>query len=227
MWKKKLQISKTQPSPNIIPVHSVDTITKRKTQIIRGETGLRLLALRWWGNTSPADHVITPKNSQLPSTQTLACYRKKIRQMASISIRESIRWLPGEASEPTSTLVLTSPGKRFVDLRILHPTKDDATDEGMKPLFRAARSTKSRILIFHRHYPARATGLGDCRYIVVCCNAGPWPRHDAFAVEALDRLSNPRCSFCHRRRVYVAARQRQDARGGEYGEPRYRRTNRL
>ncbi|PSN60440.1 hypothetical protein BS50DRAFT_535969 [Corynespora cassiicola Philippines] len=56
--------------------------------------------------------------------------------MASISIRESIRWLPGEASEPTSTLVLTSPGKRFVDLRILHPTKDDATDEDIVPLER-------------------------------------------------------------------------------------------
>ncbi|KAI1085594.1 hypothetical protein F5B20DRAFT_518981 [Whalleya microplaca] len=40
--------------------------------------------------------------------------------MASISIRESIRWLPLPASEPTSTLVLTSPGRHFVDIRILH-----------------------------------------------------------------------------------------------------------
>ncbi|KAI5926453.1 hypothetical protein F4810DRAFT_539528 [Camillea tinctor] len=39
--------------------------------------------------------------------------------MASISIRESIRWLPDPASEPTSTVVLTSPGRRFVDIRIL------------------------------------------------------------------------------------------------------------
>ncbi|UNI15939.1 hypothetical protein JDV02_002423 [Purpureocillium takamizusanense] len=39
--------------------------------------------------------------------------------MASISIRKSIRWLPGEAQEPTSTVVLTSPSRRFVDLRII------------------------------------------------------------------------------------------------------------
>jgi hypothetical protein len=37
----------------------------------------------------------------------------------SISIRESIRWLPDAASEPTSTVVLTSPEHRFVDIRIL------------------------------------------------------------------------------------------------------------
>jgi hypothetical protein len=41
--------------------------------------------------------------------------------MGSISIRKSIRWLPDEASEPTSTIVLTSPQRRFVDLRILGP----------------------------------------------------------------------------------------------------------
>jgi len=40
--------------------------------------------------------------------------------MANISIRHSIRWLPidDEASEATSTIVLTSPERRFVDLRI-------------------------------------------------------------------------------------------------------------
>ncbi|KAI6908405.1 hypothetical protein KC334_g4615, partial [Hortaea werneckii] len=36
-----------------------------------------------------------------------------------ISIRESIRWIPDPFSEPTSTLVLTSAGKRFVDIRVL------------------------------------------------------------------------------------------------------------
>jgi hypothetical protein len=39
--------------------------------------------------------------------------------MAGISFRKFIRWLPDEASEPTSTLVLTSPEKRFVDIRVL------------------------------------------------------------------------------------------------------------
>jgi hypothetical protein len=41
--------------------------------------------------------------------------------MGSISIREHIRWLPDKASEPTSTIVLTSPQRRFVDLRIFRP----------------------------------------------------------------------------------------------------------
>ncbi|KZF22896.1 hypothetical protein L228DRAFT_268271 [Xylona heveae TC161] len=38
---------------------------------------------------------------------------------ASISERRSIRWVPEPASEPTSTLVLTSPGSHFVDIRVL------------------------------------------------------------------------------------------------------------
>ncbi|KAK4448323.1 hypothetical protein QBC34DRAFT_407212 [Podospora aff. communis PSN243] len=40
------------------------------------------------------------------------------RIMADISVRNHIRWLPDEASEPTSTIVLTSPERRFVDLRV-------------------------------------------------------------------------------------------------------------
>ncbi|KAJ3542507.1 hypothetical protein NM208_g4063 [Fusarium decemcellulare] len=39
--------------------------------------------------------------------------------MSSISFREFIRWLPDEASEPTSTIVLTSPEHRFVDIQKL------------------------------------------------------------------------------------------------------------
>ncbi|PNY25004.1 Uncharacterized protein TCAP_05086 [Tolypocladium capitatum] len=41
--------------------------------------------------------------------------------MSSVSIRRSIRWLPDEAGETTATLVLTSPQRRFVDLRIVKP----------------------------------------------------------------------------------------------------------
>lgn len=53
--------------------------------------------------------------------------------MGSISIREHIRWLPDPASEPTSTVVLTSPGRRFVDLRVLRPEGDTswAGQQGM------------------------------------------------------------------------------------------------
>jgi hypothetical protein len=44
--------------------------------------------------------------------------------MADISIRKHIRWLPDEASEPTSTIVLTSRQKRFVDIRLLRAVSD-------------------------------------------------------------------------------------------------------
>ncbi|KAI1313613.1 hypothetical protein F5Y03DRAFT_103311 [Xylaria venustula] len=45
----------------------------------------------------------------------------------SLSVRDSIRWLPDpNASEPTYTAVLTSPGRRFVDIRIV---KDPITGE--------------------------------------------------------------------------------------------------
>ncbi|KAI0481495.1 hypothetical protein F4859DRAFT_512640 [Xylaria cf. heliscus] len=37
----------------------------------------------------------------------------------SISVRNSFRWLSEAASEPTSTIVLTSPEHRFVDIRVL------------------------------------------------------------------------------------------------------------
>lgn len=39
--------------------------------------------------------------------------------MASISRRAFIQWLPEKPSEPTSTVVLTSPQSRFVDIRLL------------------------------------------------------------------------------------------------------------
>jgi hypothetical protein len=53
--------------------------------------------------------------------------------MTDISVRKYIRWLPDEASEPTSTIVLTSPERRFVDLRILLEPKPSA--EGENNLF--------------------------------------------------------------------------------------------
>lgn len=40
---------------------------------------------------------------------------------ASMSVRKYIKWGDGIASEPTSTLVLTSPQRQFVDVRILLP----------------------------------------------------------------------------------------------------------
>lgn len=49
--------------------------------------------------------------------------------MGDISVREYIRWLPDDASEPTSTVVLTTPQRRFVDLRIIKPLPDPATGQ--------------------------------------------------------------------------------------------------
>lgn len=42
--------------------------------------------------------------------------------MGSISIREHIRWGTDALSEPTSTIVLTSPARYFVDIRVLRRT---------------------------------------------------------------------------------------------------------
>jgi hypothetical protein len=44
--------------------------------------------------------------------------------MASVSHRYSIRWLPDEASEPTSTLVLTLDSGFYIDIRIKHGSTD-------------------------------------------------------------------------------------------------------
>ncbi|KAK3390704.1 hypothetical protein B0H63DRAFT_388500 [Podospora didyma] len=58
--------------------------------------------------------------------------------MGDISIRDYIRWLPEAASEPTSTIVLTSSERRFVDLRILKTpetwTDAASTDEEVDSL---------------------------------------------------------------------------------------------
>lgn len=63
--------------------------------------------------------------------------------MGSISVREHIRWGQDAPSEPTSTLVLTSPGRHFVDIRILKtalPSADSTTapSEASKSLPRSS-----------------------------------------------------------------------------------------
>ncbi|KAI7177906.1 hypothetical protein KC343_g13082 [Hortaea werneckii] len=49
-----------------------------------------------------------------------------------ISIRESIRWIPDPFSEPTSTLVLTTAAKRFVDIRVLKDSS--SSQDGSTPI---------------------------------------------------------------------------------------------
>ena len=57
----------------------------------------------------------------------------------SISIREYIRWLPESASEPTTTVVLTSAENCFVDIRILKPIQggyvEGVTESNQAPPF--------------------------------------------------------------------------------------------
>ncbi|KAI8157199.1 hypothetical protein K4K49_003524 [Colletotrichum sp. SAR 10_70] len=69
-------------------------------------------------------------------------------KMGSISFREHIRWVPDEAGEPTSTIVLTSPQRRFVDLRILKaPTAEGQETHGIERLEWGIAGTSSSSLI--------------------------------------------------------------------------------
>ncbi|KAF9870717.1 hypothetical protein CkaCkLH20_11819 [Colletotrichum karsti] len=67
--------------------------------------------------------------------------------MGSISFREHIRWIPDEASEPTSTIVLTSPQRRFVDLRILKSGPNAEGSHGIERLEWGIAGTSSSSLI--------------------------------------------------------------------------------
>lgn len=58
--------------------------------------------------------------------------------MGTVSFRDHIRWGSDPASEPTSTLVLTSPGHYFVDIRVFktaltHQSSESSTKAGGTP----------------------------------------------------------------------------------------------
>jgi len=73
----------------------------------------------------------TPTLFNLATTSPFGTDRTStILAMCDISIRESIRWLPDAASEPTTTIVLTTPQRRFVDIRVLKPTSSADGDTG-------------------------------------------------------------------------------------------------
>ncbi|OJT12843.1 hypothetical protein TRAPUB_10678 [Trametes pubescens] len=55
----------------------------------------------------------------------------------SISERLYMQWLPEDASEPTSTIVLTTPRRRFVDLRFFKPTSASTQPSTSSPTFTA------------------------------------------------------------------------------------------
>lgn len=105
----------------------------------------------------------------------------------SISIRDSIRWLPDPASEPTSTIVLTSPARRFVDMRIL---KDgDPAQPSLDWAFAGVSSSEDRNGVLHstwRHLvdsrtqtPKEVIDEGDI-----------FPRDDGRTLET-GRMANP------------------------------------
>ncbi|KAJ8454983.1 hypothetical protein ONZ51_g12708 [Trametes cubensis] len=60
-----------------------------------------------------------------PSSEIVIRWRVPYKFTMSISERLYIRWIPDEPSEPTSTLVLTTPRHRhFIDLRLSSPSLD-------------------------------------------------------------------------------------------------------
>lgn len=50
-------------------------------------------------------------------------------EMASLAVRMSFRWVPDEATGPTDTLVTTSTGQRYVDVRFLKKVENDTGDD--------------------------------------------------------------------------------------------------
>lgn len=68
-------------------------------------------------NTTPCTRLT--HNNVRDRTLSSAIHQGLPSEMGSISLREYIRWLPGEPEEPTSTVVVTSPKRHFVDIRVL------------------------------------------------------------------------------------------------------------
>ncbi|KAM0250521.1 hypothetical protein ACHAQJ_008572 [Trichoderma viride] len=119
--------------------------------------------------------------------------------MASISFRKFIRWLPEEASEPTSTLVLTSPEKRFVDIRVLLPDGSDslANDEEAEilPLGRldwAMAGTSSSTVLSDGHSLSRWRHWIDSRAIDAPPDEGHmYAQSDGLSTLEKGQMTNP------------------------------------
>ncbi|KAI1122915.1 hypothetical protein F5Y10DRAFT_63664 [Nemania abortiva] len=105
----------------------------------------------------------------------------------SISIRDSIRWLPDAASEPTSTIVLTSPGRRFVDIRILKDATEPATS--LDWAFAGISSSEPRNGVRHstwRHIVDSRTSAAE----TVVDEGDMFPQDDGRSLET-GRMINP------------------------------------
>ncbi|KAI0455672.1 hypothetical protein F5B21DRAFT_187945 [Xylaria acuta] len=105
----------------------------------------------------------------------------------SISIRNSIRWLPDAASEPTSTIVLTSPEHRFVDIRVLKDVSDPRT--GLDWAFAGISSSEIRDGVRHstwRHVVDSRTRTPE----TVVDEGDIFPQDDGGTLET-GRMANP------------------------------------
>lgn len=106
----------------------------------------------------------------------------------SISIRDSIRWLPDAvASEPTSTVVLTSPEHRFVDIRILKDINEP--DTSLDWAFAGISSSETRDGVRHciwRHVVDSRTRTPEA----VVDEGDIFPQADGRTLET-GRMANP------------------------------------
>ncbi|KAH6603753.1 hypothetical protein Trco_007199 [Trichoderma cornu-damae] len=117
--------------------------------------------------------------------------------MASISFRKFIRWLPDEAGEPTSTLVLTSPEKRFVDIRVILEEGGDSLGDGEEvlPLGRldwAMAGTSSSTAISDGHSLSRWRHWIDSRAVDAPPDEGHmYAQPDGLSTLEKGRMTNP------------------------------------
>ncbi|OTA00360.1 hypothetical protein A9Z42_0079780 [Trichoderma parareesei] len=117
--------------------------------------------------------------------------------MAGISFRKFIRWLPDEASEPTSTLVLTSPERRFVDIRVsLADCSDVLPDtEQILPLSRldwAIAGTSSSTVLGEGHSHSRWAHWIDSRALEAPADEGHmYAQPDGLSTLEKGRMVNP------------------------------------
>ncbi|KAG6005236.1 hypothetical protein E4U21_000315 [Claviceps maximensis] len=86
-----------------------------------------------------------------------------------ISIRKSIRWIPGpeDASEPTSTMVLTSPGGKFVDVRVLKAGDGDGDLRVLPPSrldWAIAGTSSSQVIRIPTQDQNKTTTIRRCRF---------------------------------------------------------------
>ncbi|TFB01670.1 hypothetical protein CCMA1212_006578, partial [Trichoderma ghanense] len=117
--------------------------------------------------------------------------------MAGISFRKFIRWLPEEASEPTSTLVLTSPERRFVDIRVLLGDGSDALpdSEQILPLSRldwAIAGTSSSTVLADGHSRSKWVHWIDSRALEAPADEGHmYAQPDRLSTLEKGRMVNP------------------------------------